>query len=760
MREMIDFGQNWRFCEEPIPAYKPTSKGPLYTGAKTVRMLHGPASVRYDETYGGQRWIPVTVPHDYIIAQTPDVRNNNTLGYFDYHDAWYRKHFRVEEALRGKRLTLLFEAAATHAEVYLNGCLLARNFCGYTSFEVDLTDFVIYGAENLLAVKIIAAEHEGWWYEGAGLVRPVWLTVTDPVAVDLWGVWANPIRMDDGTWVLSVETTIRNDTDADVRAHVIHTLIDPSGREIAALTGDTAVSFRDKCVLTLTVPVEDPVLWDIGAGNLYTVRTTVTAKEYTDTVRTRTGFRTFRFDPNAGFFLNGHPVKLKGVCCHQDDGLTGRAMPKRVHAHRTRLLMEMGANAYRAAHYPTAAYTMDALDEQGMLCLNETRWFSSSPEGLMQLEMLIRRDRSRPSVVLWSLGNEEPLHDDDRGVRIFRTMAALVRKLDPTRPITTAVSVNPAHAPVMDVCDVIGVNYRPDSWDALHAKYPTKGFVVTECAAMGTTRGWLHDDCPARGYFAAYDHKTNTFGDPREDTWRWIAERPWCAGGFQWAGIEHRGETDWPRLCSQSGALDLFLQKKDAFYQNLSHWSDTPMVHIVGHWNLAGREGETVTVRVYTNCPEVKLLQDGAQIGRAPIAYPGHAEFRVTYRPGSLRAEGYIGDECTAADVRETTGKPAALKWIPDDTDNPMPGDVLRLTCVCVDTMGRKVPDAEVFICVIADGGRIVGTGSDVADHTPVTCPDRRMYAGRVAAAVQPDGSGTLTVYAHADGLTPAAIRL
>lgn len=781
MREKLLFDFEWKFHPGDMDIPLPATKAPLYFQSKTERAQWGPASYNYIDNpeICIDYWETVDLPHDYIINQVPDKKYNNTLGFFKYHNAWYRKKFKLEDKERNKRITIMFEGIAVHATVYVNGCLMARNFCGYTSFEVDITDVVRFNEDNIVAVYVEATEHEGWWYEGAGIYRHVWLVKTELVSVDLWGVWVNPCKIDVNSinednsekeipgqenWEVPVETTLRNDDYVPVKVQVQSTIIDNAGNEIANSIDDMEIAYKDKKSLKQRVHVINPELWDIDSPNLYILRTRIFSDGHEiDCVTTRFGFRTIAFCNENGFYLNGKNVKIKGVCCHQDYGLTGKAMPDRVQRYRLRRLKEMGANGYRTAHYPPAEATMDALDELGFLVMDETRWFESTKEGTEQLEMLIKRDRNHPSVIMWSIGNEEPLHRIEAGKRIVKTLTAFVKKYDTSRPVTTAISHDPLNSTAAGVSEVIGVNYNLDQFDELHVKYPHLPFIASECCAVGTTRGWYFDDDRGRGYISAYDHSVEGFPFSREDTWKYVMERRWVSGEYQWAGIEHRGETDWPRLCSQSGAMDLFLQPKDAYYQNMSHWSDTPMVHILPHWNHPGREGEKIPVWVYTSCEEAELFQDGKSLG---IIYPEkytHAEWLVEYKPGSLKVEGRFKGKTAATETVETTGPAVALKLRLEDegicADNE---DMAIITCWCVDEKGRTVPDAAPYIHFYTNSlGKIVGTGSDICDHTPVNSPNRQMRAGLCSAAVKIGSrAGTLKVYAQAAGLEAARLEI
>lgn len=764
MREKLNFCSGWKFKVGDQQLGLPPLKDVIYLGAKTERELRGYASKDYGKNreMAFENWRTVTLPHDFIIEQEPKKEFNNTLGYFDYKNAWYRKNFKLDESDRGRRISIYFEGVATHATVWLNGCLMAHNFCGYTSFEVDITDMVRFDAENVLAVYVNTTDqHEGWWYSGGGIYRKVWLIKTDLVSVDLWGAYVHPEKRD-SDWKIPVDVTLRND-DAITRAVSVSAEITYKG-EVVASTGRSEITLgaKDKGEIHLETSLSDPKLWDCDSPNLYgAVIHVFDGETEIDTEKTRFGFRTLRFDPDHGFFLNGKRTQIKGVCCHEDYGLQGKAASDPVKRLRLERLREMGANGYRTSHYPQSETTFDCLAELGYLVMAETRWFESTKEGLEQMDMLIKCHRNNPAVIMWSLGNEEPLHNSELGKRIFVTMREHAKKLDATRPYTTAVSNEPAKAPVMDEVDIIGVNYNLRDYDSLHEKFPDKMIFASECCAVGSTRGWTYpDDCPERGYLHCYDNRTGWFMS-REVTWKFITEREWIAGGYQWAGIEHRGETEWPRLCSQSGALDLFLQKKDAFYENKAHWTDEPMAHIIPHWNLPDRIGEDVWVWVYTNCDEIELIQDGITVGRVSVEKYGHAEFHVTYRPGRLEAKGYRKGEYVCSDIVETTGEAVSLELELQNRHPLTKWDTAVFNCYALDKDGRRVPDASPFISFDSNQNtKIVGTGSDISDHTPVPSLDRKMRAGIASVCVKLQGGDRLKLYAKAEGLKPASFIL
>ena len=776
MREKILFDNGWLFHKGDVETPTPKVKGPIYTSAKTERKKQGPACIYYNDAvddfrtnveYNADKWEAVNLPHDYIISGEPKEDNNPALGFFDYENGWYRKHFTVDEEDRNKRLTLYFEGVATRCIVYLNGCELKHNLCGYTPFEVEISDYVKYSEDNVLAVYTYYDDNEGWWYQGGGIYRHVWLNKTDKCAVDLYGVYVAP-KFDGKNWTADFETTLVNDYDEDKNAEITTKIVDKDGKVICTASASLSVNLREKAAVKYSAEVQNPILWDCDNPYLYDVVTEVSVEgNIVDTYTTKTGFRYFSLDANEGFFLNGKKTVIKGVCGHGDFGLTGKAVPDNIFRYKTRLMKEMGANGYRCSHYPQAEAMMDALDEQGFIVMCESRWFDSSDEGKHALETHINRDRNRPSVFMWSLGNEEHYHITDEGRRINKTLYQLVKKLDNQRIITSAVSVQPDKSTVFDECDAIGVNYNHWCYNIIHEQHPNKPMYISECCATSTTRGWYFPDSPENGYVHAYDTDMNSWWTSREKFMSEFDSRPWLFGFYQWIAFEHRGEAMWPRLCSQSGAIDLFLQKKDAFYQNLSYFTDgkdEPMVHLLPHWNWNGMAGEKIKVFAYTNCEEAELILNGKSLGKQKVEHHTHAQWYVPYESGKLECKAYIDGKQVAYDYVETTGKAVALKLKLDNSGDVTANgqDIAMITCYCVDEQGREVPDACPTVNFSSNElGQIVGTGSSVSDHIPITAVTRKMYAGKIGVAVKvKDIKGELKVFATAENLDTAMLTV
>ncbi len=760
------FNDNWRFHRGEITTAAPHFKGASYMQAKTERMLLGPAAFAYNDRpedyrmsalYTDEKWENVTLPHDYVILQTPSPEHNMGLGYFLYENAWYRKHFVLNEDDRDKRIAIRFGSVTTACEIFCNGAKVAENKTGNTPFEVDITDFVWFERENVLAVHVITDRHESWWYEGGGICRDVWIVRSSPVYIAENGIYVKYEKIDEKLWRVLVETEVKNDTREKNYVSVETDVIDKNGNIALKTKAEACVQPFDTSVCIAEGDLVDPMLWDIETPNLYTVCSRIiVGDKLCDEEYCRTGFRTFEATKD-GFYLNGRKVFIFGVNGHEDAGLFGHAIPSNLPGYKLSMLKEMGCNGYRCSHYMQSDAMMDATDEMGFIVMAETRWYDSSPEGIRQLETLVKRDRNRPSVFFWSLGNEEPRHRNGLGVRMLRRMAAAVRRLDNTRPIASAFCAKAKDAPVMNEVDVIGINYNLDDYDSCRELYPDKPIIGTETCATSTTRGWYRDTCPERGYYSAYDKDTTELFVSREKTMKFFASRNDVMGFYQWDGFEHRGETVWPRLCSQAGAIDLFLQRKDAFYQNKSHFSKEPMLWVLPHWNLPFSEETPVRVVAYTNCNGAECFVNGVSVGRVDVEPYSVVDWTVPYSADKeICVVAYNGETVVDKKYIKRTGMPVSLELTVELPVKKANGrDVVLLNCRALDSEGNVVPDACPTVSFSANElGRVVATGSDVCDHLRVDSPIRKMREGVISVAVKVGTApGALRIYAEAEGL-------
>lgn len=701
----------------------------------------GPAAPDFDD----RPWRRVDLPHDWAVELPFSARGSSNhgskaigRGFPENSVGWYRRELAIPAGDQGQRFALEFDGVFRDSVVWVNGHYLHREASGYSGFRVDITDYLHFGGRNVVAVRVDATTQEGWWYEGAGIYRHVWLTRTGPLHVAPHGNFVHASVKGDSAEV-TVDTTVRNDGQAGERFVLQHELRDPAGRVIARATAPARVVAADASVgASVQLRVKSPHLWSLQTPQRYMLNTVVKrGAEVVDRVDTPFGIRKIRFDANQGFFLNGQHVKLHGVNNHQDHAGIGVALPDAMHDARLKMLKAMGVNAIRSAHNPATPELLDACDRLGMLVIDEHRMMGTAPQIRSELERMVRRGRNHPSVILWSVGNEEwAIENSALGTRLTREMQAIVRRLDPTRPVAQAASSSGAPEGTSVGSDVIGFNYKGQhDIDAMHRRFPDRPMLVTEEAATHATRGVYADD-PARAHVAAYDKRTaSAYTSSIEEGWRFNAERPFLAGMFVWTGFDYRGETTpfgWPAVSSQFGMLDTTGLLKDSGHYLKAAWTTEPTVHVLPHWNWPGREGQPIDVRVYANTDEVELLLDGRSLGRKPLVRHGHLAWRVPYAPGQLTVRGYQGGQLVASETVATTGNGSAVRLAVDRTRIRADGqDVAVVRVSVVDREGRTVPTAQHTIRFEAEGAaRLIGMGNgDPGSHEADKPAELHRYA-------------------------------
>jgi len=763
-RERLSLDRDWLFHEGDILFPVIAGHRQSYDNAKAGRAW-GAAAADYDDS----AWSTVDLPHDWAVEQPFDPTANLSQGYRARGMGWYRKYFKLDPADHGRHLELQFDGVATHCTVWVNGVLAARNWCGYTSVYIDITPFVNYSPDvNIVAVQVDAVAQEGWWYEGAGIYRHAWLVKRDPVHIETDGVYANPVRGPDGRWSIPVEAELYSSERTPAQVEMESALIDPSGRQVAnARTLVTVDPLRER-VARLVLVVDSPGLWSVDEPTLYSVRTVVRrGGADVDKVFTRCGFRTLRFDPDKGFFLNNRPLKLLGTCNHQDNAGVGVAVPDSIWDFRVRRLKEMGSNAYRCAHNPPAAEFLDACDRLGMLVMDENREFGSSPENIRQLDWMVRRDRNHPSVILWSVFNEEPSQGTEMGYEIVRRMSGAVKELDSTRPVTAAQSnsvLNPINA--SQAADVAGFNYVYRDFDRYHGLYPDKPIFSSEDTSTVMTRDEYSTD-RARAVLDSYDDQVMPWGLSHRNAWRQVAERPFVAGTMVWTGFDYRGEPqplEWPAAGSSFGCMDLCGFPKAAYYIHQAQWiNDRPVLHIVPHWNWAGCEGKPIKVLATSNAERVALVLNGRQVGEKPVDRFDMATFDVPYEAGKLEAVATVAGREVARFAVETTGAPAAIQLVPDRKSLAGDGcDAQPVAVLVVDELGRVVPMANRPVRFeLAGPGSIIGLNNgDPTCHEPEKGDRHSTFNGlaQVILRGEPTGSGSLRLRATSDGLVAGEV--
>jgi len=769
-RLLLDFGWRFHFGDANDPA-RDLGFGSGRTGnfQKTGNFIPVGA-LAFDDA----DWRDVDLPHDWAV-ELP-FENDPALsskGYYPLGRAypatsvgWYRRVFELPATDAGKRITLEFDGAYRETMVVFNGFYVGRHSGGYDPFSFDVTDFATPGARNVLLVRVDATSSDGWFYEGAGIYRHVWLVKTHPVHVKQWGTFV-PAQVRPGEATLSIRTEVNNDGKGTQNARVLSTILDPSGNVVgksAATT--TSIPEGGEQTYKQQIVVKQPRLWSLEERNLYKLLTEVEANgEIVDRYETPFGIRTVKFDPEKGLFLNGKSVKVKGTCNHQDHAGVGVAVPDAVQYYRIRKLQEMGCNALRTSHNPPTPELLDACDELGMLVFDETRMMSSNPEGLSQFENLVRRDRNRPSVFMWSMGNEEGQANMQRGVPILTAMKAVATEHDGSRP----VSIAPAGAigvGGLTVCDVIGYNYMDPGAEAYHKSHPEHPVIGTETVSAVGTRGIYITD-PTKGYVGSYDPYTTTGRASAEGWWSFCNSRPWLSGGFVWTGFDYRGEpspNEWPNISSQYGIIDTCGFPKDTFFYYKSWWTPQPVLHVFPHWNWPGMEGKEIAVWVYSNLDKVELFHNGKSLGAKDMKKDSHLAWTVKYAPGTIEARGFKQDKPVMTAKRETTGPAAKLVMNVDRREVSADGEDVAMFAVEVqDAQGRVVPVTDNAVTFRVSGnGKLIGVGNgDPTNHESDKGTSRKAFCGLCMGIVQSTKTaGDITVEATSPGLEPASVTI
>jgi beta-galactosidase len=721
-------------------------------------------------------WKTVDLPHDWAI-ELP-FQNDPALsskGFYPLGRAypatsigWYRRVLELPASDAGKRITLEFDAAYREAAVVFNGFYIGRHIGGYDPFSFDVTDFATPGAKNVLLVRVDATQSDGWFYEGAGIYRHVWLVETNPVHVKKWGTFARA-EVRPGEATVKIRTEVENHGKGAPPTRVTSTILDPTGKAVGkAVTPPVAIMEGGEHVYEQQMVVKAPALWSLEQRNLYKVVSEIdSGGGVTDRCETTFGIRTCTFDGEKGFFLNGKSVKLKGTCNHQDHAGVGAALPDAVQYYRIRKLQEMGCNALRTSHNPPTPELLNAADELGMLVFDETRMMSSSPEGLSQYENLVRRDRNHASVFMWSMGNEEGTAATDRGFLILTAMKAVSTRHDGTRPVSIApLGGNNMGKFGFAACDVQGYNYADPAAEAFHKANPTVPVMGTEQVSAVATRGIYTMDAE-HGYVGSYDPYTTTGRASCEGWWSFCNARPWMSGGFIWTGFDYRGEPSpyqWPNIGSQYGIIDMCGFPKDSFYYFQAWWTAQPVLHLFPHWNWPGLEGKEIAVWVYSNLERVELFLNGQSLGAKDMKRDSHLAWNVKYAPGAIEARGFKGGKQVLTAKRETTGPAAKLALTPDRKEILADGEDVAMFAVEVqDAQGRCVPVADNQVNFKVTGqGKAIGVGNgDPTSHEPDKGSSRKAFCGLCMALVQSNqAAGNLTVEASSPGLTPARVTI
>ncbi len=730
--------------------------------------------------FDDSKWRKVNLPHDWAV-ELPFVRDEEQkshgykpLGrrYPETSVGWYRREFEIPASDQGRRIAVEFDGAFRDVLIFVNGCFIGRNDNGYAPFRFDLTDFLNYGEKNYIVARVDSSFGDGWFYEGAGIYRHVWLTKTDALHL---GKWESTVRtsVNGGSAVLTLGTVVANEGKQAESARVSWQILDASGKTVAtAEASPQSIAVDGSASFTANAQLADPALWSVDAPNLYSAIVTVEAGgKARDAERVRFGVRTAVFDADKGFFLNGKSIKLQGTCNHQDHAGVGAAVPDRLQWFRLGVLREMGCNAVRTSHNMPTPEWVEGCDRMGMMMMCETRQMSSNPEGLAQLETMVKRYRNSPSIVIWSIGNEENQLQEqmaEEGTKIATTMVRRCHELDPTRVVSAAVNGNNKKG-VSEAFDIIGFNYYLQYPDEYHKNNPKKAIYGSETASAISTRG-EYSTSKLRNTIRAYDTSEPGWGETAEQWWTFYGTREWEAGGFAWTGFDYRGEPTpygWPSINSQFGIVDMCGFPKDTFYYYKSWWGAEPVLHLFPHWNFEGREGDEIPIWVHSNLDEVELFVNGKSLGSQKVPRLGHVEWKAKYEPGVIEARGSKSGQVVLTEKRETTGPAVSIRLTADRTEIYADGeDVAALKVEALDKEGRAVPTSGTYIGFkISGNGTLIGVGNgDPNCQESDKEPHRSLFNGLAQVIVQSTKrEGEIHIEAVKEGwdgpeLTPAKL--
>ncbi|MBS1668130.1 MAG: DUF4982 domain-containing protein [Bacteroidetes bacterium] len=764
------------------------------------------------ENFSDDSWRSLNVPHDWSIEGKFDPNSPATTsgGALTGGIGWYRKTFTVPIASKGKNLFIDFDGVYMNSEVWLNGHYLGRRPYGYSSFRYELTPFLKYGSnKNLIAVKVNnAPQPNSRWYSGSGIYRNVRLVTVGNLFIDHWGTCITTPVISQKSATAHIETKIKSKIGFQLPISVSTTIYGPAGNEIAHQKGSITSHTDTSATINQDLKIANPILWSIDHPNLYksVTRLSSNGKEV-DEYTTNFGIRYFEFDVDKGFSLNGHHLKINGVCDHHDLGCLGTAINERALQRQLEILKAMGCNAIRTSHNPPAPELLDLCDRMGFIVLDEAfdMWKLEKTKydyhlywdewHKRDLEDMVLRDRNHPSVMIWSIGNEinEGWNTKDTtlnnpGAKIAIELAAIIHSLDTARPITSALNnPNPSNPIYFSgALDLVGYNYDNNNLANFHKRFPGKKFLGTETVSALETRGhydiYLPSDSIRRWPISwdkpftsgnpdftvsAYDQVSTPWGSTHEEAWKVFKKYDFLSGQFIWTGFDYIGEPTpypWPARSSYFGIIDLAGFPKDVYYMYQSEWTDKAVLHVFPHWNW--KLGDTVDVWAYYNhADEVELYLNGKSLGtRSKSGDDLHVKWRVPFEPGTLKAISRKNGQTVLTQEIKTAGKPAKIILIADRKNIKADAkDLSFVTVKIVDANGAMVPDANNHVQFnITDNGSIVGVdnGSETSMES-FKAHERNAFNGLALVVVQSkEKTGNIILTASSPGLESARLRI
>jgi len=771
-QEKRNFDEGWKFhfghASNPDKDFN-------YSTVTIYSKSGGAAKTAIDPVFADSTWININLPHDWAVelpfqnSSSPDVESHGykPVGglYPETSIGWYRKHFNLNKADSGKRFEIQFDGIFRNATIWVNGFFVGNNFSGYVGKSFDITDYLNFDKENVIVIRVDATQYEGWFYEGAGIYRHVWLNTFNNLHIPEGGLFVHS-DINGKNATTTIETEVENKNPNPSSCIVYSYITDKNGKQIAKTSEQKLLlSPNEKQTVKQKIYLSNPNLWSLEDPYLYKAISVI--KQQNKIIckkKSNFGLRSIKFDAKDGFFLNGKHIKIQGTNNHQDHAGIGSALPDYMQYYRIKLLKQMGSNAYRTSHNAPTPELLEACDSLGMLVLDEQRLLNSSPEYIDQLERLIRRDRNHPSVFLWSIGNEEGwIQKTETGKKIAQTLLTKQKELGPARTSTYAADMGNEFNGVNEVIPIRGFNYRQFAVADYHRDHPSQPVIGTEMGSTVTTRG-IYEKDPIRGYVPDQDITAPWWASKAEDWWKLAAENNYWLGGFVWTGFDYRGEPtpySWPNINSHFGIMDTCGFPKNIYYYYQSWWTNKDVLHISPHWNWPDKIGKPIDVWVNTNADNVELFLNGKSLGKKDMMRNSHLKWEnVIYEPGTLEAVAFKKGKKISTKI-ETTGQASKVIVTPDKTIMLADGkdaDVINISFV--DEQGREVPDANnIVYFTISGDARIIGVGNgDPSSHEPDKCTEgswqRSAFNGKCQIIIQAGKTkSTIKLEAKSNGL-------
>ncbi|MET3026937.1 sugar-binding domain-containing protein [Flavobacterium sp. UW10123] len=751
--------------------------------------------------FNASDWRTLQLPHDWSIegAFDKDAKTKQAQGFLPAGKGWYRKVFTISANWKNKTISIEFDGVFKNSEVFINGKSLGIRPNGYISFGYDLTQYLKFGQSNTIAVKVDNdAQPNSRWYTGSGIYRNVRLVASEKLHVGKWGTFVTTPEVSAEKSKIHLEVTIDNDNAVAKEFKLVTSIVNAENKEVANFTSTEKIGAKTSEKKVHDLVLNQPKLWSTENPYLYKVITKVYEKsKLVDNYETPLGFRFFNFDSEKGFSLNGVPTKIYGVCLHHDNGALGAV--ENIHAVRRKLILmkEMGANAIRMSHNPHSLEMMQLCDEMGFIVQDEAFdvWKKKKVTNdyhkdwdewhKQDLEDFIKRDRNHPSVMMWSIGNEIREQFDSTGIAITRELAKIVKSLDTTRPVTSALTENVIEKNFIyqsGALDLLGFNYKHEDYKDFPTKFKGQKILASESVSALETRGHYDQsdvikawptkygalfDGNADWTVSAYDQVKSYWGATHEENWKTIKSQDFMAGTFIWTGFDYIGEPDpypYPARSSYFGIVDLAGLPKDVYYMYQSEWSKKTVLHILPHWNWT-KDQEINVWAYYNNADEVELFLNGKSLGKKSKQNDDlHIEWKVKYEPGTLKAVSRKSGKVVLEKEIKTAGQASKIDLKVDKTAIKNDTyDLVYVTVSMLDKDGNVLPNAmDLINFEVNGGGKLVGVDNGYqANLESFKANSCKLFNGKCVVIIQSNGKGgNIQLKATAAGLQTSKIEV